>query len=171
MLYCSSNTTAVNSTYLLASNRLSCASFSSDATNYITGVCKQATFTSMTIGDESGNSFASVTNIGTYQRLFNVVTIFFHFGWSGKGSAVSTNGVRISGFPYAFNSTYGALSITTSIAGTPGITYSNYITMSGVAGQTYAHMYKEISASSDVQVLVSDMAVTGNMYVTMTYCV
>jgi len=125
------------------------------------------------VEDTAGNGFTMVTQLCTYSITPNVdptqmriARFSIIVNWSGKGSAVAANGVRIR-LPIAASAT--SIPVTCTYGYVSGYATMTPTTVASVeASNAYASLLTDQSATA---VLVSDLSTSGEIYIAGAYLV
>lgn len=138
-----------------------------DGAHALFSVTTPSTYTPF-MGDSSGNPFTFSTQLGSYYVVGPLVFLNVYLVWTGKGSAISTDAVRIT-LPSSF-----PIGATCPVA--VGPLYQSNITIlkfvaKAIAGSTYMNLSSpdSIPPGTARTCLVSNCQTTGEVATTLVY--
>lgn len=129
----------------------------------VTGALTTGNFTMQTytpVLSDGTNNFTMSSQSGVYMVLGNMVWVNVRIVWSGKGSAVSTNGIQIT-LPFASVIT-GNPNIAFALGDTNGvgITTQRYLSAENTGSQSYVTLQRN-TTGTQTGILVSDLSASG----------
>jgi hypothetical protein len=120
------------------------------------------------ISDSSGHNFTMSQQQGEYLQIGPMVFVGGRLTWTAKGSAVSTDVIRIS-LPVT---TAGVLSeFVGSLADAGGFTFTQQISFRAESGVSYGTMINNVTGSASTSVLVSQAPASGVLTFSVWYFV
>jgi len=123
---------------------------------------------SPTLSDSSGNNFTlNASSAGFYERIENLVIAHGNVDWSGKGSAVAGQGIRIS-LPFTCANTANLFG-SCSFGIVANVTFDAMLTGRVAANEAFATFRSIVSGGTQTTILVSSLGTTGRMEFTMIY--
>ncbi len=129
------------------------------------GSLSTASFTP-SLTDSSGNSFTGLTNEGTWFRLGAIRFVTVWIQWTGKGSAVAGDNVRIGGFPIVATGSRFAFAVAQSNG--VGTTTQRSIGAGIDNSNDFLWLWGNVTGTSSI-LLVSDLATAGELQITGWY--
>jgi len=123
--------------------------------------------------DSAGNTFTQTSQYGYYTRFGNLCFISCKITYTGKGSAVAGNTVRITGLPFTGSDRTGIeQSLPTSDTNCFNLTQQHYVHGHINRDENFIHFTGTNAASAGItEVLVSHMTTSGKIGVSGVYMV